>query len=507
MWSRELDDILLLQDAGQQQDLLRLYRAAGGSGNPHVRTAIQAATGRATMAGSVVPTKQESQSLSVPHARFRRQHTDEEWLKQVKLSDLLQVPLQRLAKDVAAVPWHVWRIGDPGPDGKPEREPVLHHRLLDIWTRPNPHMTGTQFRKLCVIYHVVSGCVPIRVFYGSDGLPQSLWPFPRNHVIDMPVISNPPRCSDRPYWTIRWRGHEEKIPPECMIWITEPDPEDPYGWGAGQVECLRHVIRNASYMDQWSANFFRNGAHLDKIIGIPGLNEDNIDAFTQDFEANHTSIDTVGRPFFVKQTHDAHAISVVDMSKGHRELDYVESQGQNAARGRHVLGTPPELVGDVTNSNRATADAADRIQQKNNVRPELLFLAEMFQVWLVPLYHEPDLLLEPEECVKETAEQRHLFAQDGAKGGMITRDEWRAAHGMKLLGGDTGRQIVFPVNVAFMDAAGGPIITAYPVRPMTVESPEGTEETAPQDGEDAAPESPAPPAKKNGKAHLVALGG
>ena len=87
-------------------------------------------------------------------------------------------------------------------------------------------------------------------------------------------------------------------------------------------------------------------------------------------------------------------------------------------------------------------------------------MAEQFNALVTPMYGEPDLVLEPDECVRETAEQKHIFLNDGWRSGTITRDEWRAGHGMKLLGGDTGRQVNIPVNMAMMDAEGGPMFVA-----------------------------------------------
>jgi phage portal protein BeeE len=410
--------------------------------------------------GSATPGPAERRTVGLPRPQRVKPRTDKEWLTTYKQSAILRIPLNRVAEDAAQVTWRLWRIGDPGPDGRPERTEVLQHPLKALWDRPNPFMTGTQFRKLCVLYKKLLGRVPVRVFYNNDGTPQSLWPVPPHHVLELPKISNPPEPSDRPYWRIKWQGQDTLIPVWCLLWIMQPDPEDPYGMGAGDVECLNVQVTLNQQMDEWSTVFFRQGAHIDKIVVVPGLNEENIDEFTQDFEANHVGTQNVGRPFFVAGRDGNAAVQVVDLGKAHKELDWVAGQQMLGNRARHVLGVPPELVGDVTDSNRATAEAADYIHSKHNIKNELLFLAEQFNALVTPMYGEPDLVLEPDECVRETAEQKHVFLNDGWRSGTITRDEWRAGHGMKLLGGDTGRQINIPVNMAMMDAAGGSIQVA-----------------------------------------------
>lgn len=450
---------------------------------PHLRSLAVTAGLALLRASGFFPKKQqpsEAPAQSAPYASLPRPRSDQEWVQASKDAAVIAVPLNALADDFSQVPWQLWRLGDPGPDGRPERTEVLDHPLKTLWSMPCPALTGMQFRRLALIYLETCGRIPIRVMYGPDGKPASLWLVPPHHVKQMPQISWPVNPAiDRPYWIIKWRGKDVRLKLYEMIWITRPDPEDPYGWGVGTCQALNAEVTIAKYMNQLQAQYFREGAHVGKIVAIPGLNPDNAKQLSSDFEANHTGPGNAHRTLFVGLKDGSHQMSVTDLGPPHKDLDWVGGQKSVGDKCRHVFGTPPERVGDVTNSNRATSDNADYLQMKHSVRPRLFFLAEAINIYLTPLFGEPDLMLEPEECVKETADQKHLFLTDGWKAGTVIRDEWRAGHKMKLLGGDTGRQLNIPVNMAMMDAAGGQLITAYPVKPVSAVSEEGTETAEP----------------------------
>lgn len=393
------------------------------------------------------PMQSPAQPNMLPWAETQKPWTDQEWLRKAKNVAALRIPLGRIVEDTAAVQWRLFRMGAAGPDGRPTRSEVLAHPLLDLWNNPNPHMTGISFRELWQTYYEVVGRVPIRIEYAEDGVtPVRLWPIPPHHIKKLP-------SPGREQWEIVWRKQTLNLELHEMIWITRPDPEDPYGWGCGVAQAVKDDVSQISWMNQWSNNFFRQGAHIGKIVGIPGLSEANRGGLQNHFLSQHTGVDNAHKTLFIGLGTAGGQLSVVDGGPAHKDLDWVSGQKFLGDRIRQTLNVPPEVVGDVSNSNRATAEAADYIHQSKNVKPRVQKIAAEIAPF-VRLWFGEDLVLEPDDPVRETSDQRHAFANDGWRSGAITRNEWRRAHNDDPLPEPLGDQFLVPVNMAAVNPDG-----------------------------------------------------
>lgn len=377
----------------------------------------------------------------------------EQWLKAYNRNSLLRSPVSRIATDVAAVRWTTKRIRGYKQDGSLLLEPIHEHPLLRLWSQPNPSHTGFQFRKLLTVYVEMAGVAPVWIERDPDdqnvtpdgfGMrPKHLWPIRPQDLIRRPD-------EKRPFWEFRLKGRTIKnVREQDVILLVQVDPENPYGFGIGTAAAVDHEVSQAEYMAEWQTNFFRNGAHVGKLVGIQGMPPTLAEEFRQKFEQRHMGVRNAHRVMFVSIHPEAKGggMPVTDLGPTHKDLDFVTGCKHIRDTILQNWGVPPELVAVVENSNRATADAAKHIQQLNNVAPRIVELFEWINGKVTPLYLEDGLVLVPDNPVQES---REFLAESHAEGfsrGAVTRDEYRRVLDLDPLGEPRGNELVVPLNV------------------------------------------------------------
>lgn len=400
------------------------------------------------------PASPRRRADDLPDSDLAHPWDDREWLKKSKGVAALRIPIGRLKEDTGVVKWHMWRLGPPGPDGKPTRTEVLDHAILRLWQKPNPRMTGIQFRGLYQQWYDTVGKVPIRIEYQADGVtPLYLWPVVPHHVHEFPKADLLDPATGEPYWEITWRKKRKRLQVHELIYITDVDPEDPYGWGVGAAQACKDDVAQIVAMNVWANNFFRQGAHHGKIVGVPGLNETNRPGIQAAYTKDHVGLENSHKTFFVG-TGGSGSVSVVEGGPAHKDLDFVNGQKFLGDRIRETLGVPPEVVGHVENSNRATAEAADYTHQSKNIKPRVEKMAAEFAPYWLIWFGDESLVLEPEEPVRQTTDQAHAAADSGWKSGAICRNEWRRRHSEDPLPDPLGSQFLVPANMTVMDQNG-----------------------------------------------------
>jgi hypothetical protein len=117
----------------------------------------------------------------------------------------------------------------------------------------------------------------------------------------------------------------------------------------------------------------------------------------------------------------------------------------------NTFGVPPEILGILENSNRATIESADYLFTRWVVVPRLEFLRTELQQSLVPMFGE-DLVLEYINPVPEDKE--HMLQVAKAAPYAFTVNEIRAMGSHQPLDGDGGDSHWVPLNGALVDDLG-----------------------------------------------------
>ena len=302
-----------------------------------------------------------------------------------------------------------------------ELEEIVNHPLLDLINSANTSMTGLQARALTQIYRDLSGEAFWWLGYGMFNVPTQFWPLAPHWVKDVP--------SERsPYFDVDIRGQAFKIPANEIVWFREPDPYDPYGRGIGIGQALGDEVEADEFAAKFIKTVFLNRGRPELMVSVKGANGDKLKAAKQEFENQHRGLYRAMRSFW----HSGDMkVEKIDQSFDELQMSDLRKWERDAII--NVYGVPPEQLGIVSNSNRATAQVSEETMAKSVLEPRLEDMRDNLQENLVPLYDER-LIIDFVSPVP--ADRDYQLEAMKANPSTATVREWRELQGLDDRGPD-----------------------------------------------------------------------
>jgi HK97 family phage portal protein len=155
------------------------------------------------------------------------------------------------------------------------------------------------------------------------------------------------------------------FPQDELIIIKQPALTNPYHKGKGEVQALGHEVDINEAAAEHTASHLENSARPDLLASISNASRDELDKFENAMRQNHGGPLNSGK---VQAFADAD-IDLETIQSSFSDLGLDELRRYSAKVMRHTLGIPPEVVGIVENSNRATIESAQYLFRKNVVKP------------------------------------------------------------------------------------------------------------------------------------------
>ena len=368
-------------------------------------------------------------------------------------------PVRKVATDLAGVEGKLYRIGSKG-----ERKEIFDHPFLDLMRRPNPlrEITRIVLWNCLEIHEMTKGEGVAIIERNTAGFPAELWPIPPHWLLDIPSVN-------RPYFVIRSRdGLQREIPIEDMFYIRDPDPRDPYGRGLGIAEAVVDEIETDEYMAKWAKKFFYNDATPPTLLSAPGMTKEDHDRFVEKWDDRHKGIRNAHKMGIIPRD-----VKAVKLSDSQKEMDFSQSRKDLRDATNAHFGIPPEIMGIVENSNRATATQAKIIYAENVLKPRLIARQDAINNQILCAWGD-DLLWEYDDIVPEDTEFRLEMSSKGLASSALLLDEWREQNGWDALPNDTGKVLFVPFS-------------------MMTERPEDLTQSARQNDPTTPPTPPTPP--------------
>mgnify|MGYP000932874301 CR=1 FL=1 len=364
--------------------------------------------GRQRMAGFM-----ERRMMNPPERNTR------EWLEEYGKNPRLS-PVAKISQDLASVSGKLQR---ESPNGK--RKEIKQHPFLDFWEQPNPlpEMTASAIWRVMEVWRLLKGEAYAVIERGRNGYPAELWPVPPHLVIDTPHLG-------APYYVVQSQdGRHAKIPAVDMFVLRELNPVDPYGRGLGQAEAVADEVESYEYATKFSKRIFYNNARPDYWVLAPNATQEQSEIFQRSVEARYGGIQNAYKPGVIPFPN----ASVVRMSDSPKEMDFVASRKDLRDTVNSHFGVPPELLGIVENSNRATAQAAKAIYAENVLTPILLARQDAVNRQLLPQFGDDALIWVYDDIIPQDEEYKLKVANDGLAGGAMLINEWREKQGIDPL--------------------------------------------------------------------------
>lgn len=349
-----------------------------------------------------------------------------ELLQAYRTSPWFHSSVHKIAQEVASVPLTLHRTKarkatERTIKGVPvDSQPVLEHEILSLLEDPNPVFTRMTFLYILQAYLETLGEAVVVVERGAGGRPSELWPIPPHWLVE------PPSRTQHAF-RFSFMGWQRTIPEEDVIWLRLPDLEQPYARGVGIGETIADEIDLDEYATKHLKNWFFNRAVPDVFLYVEGVkSEAEAQRYEEKLRQRH------GGRGKANQVHVVNGkIDVKQVGHTFREMMLPDLRDQSRDTVLQIFSIPPEVMGIVENSNRATIDSAFYLFARGVVQPRLVFLVDGLTRWARDEYQDTTICFGFISPVPEDQEFRLKVMV--AQPGLFTKNEWRVLAGAPKL--------------------------------------------------------------------------
>ena len=244
-------------------------------------------------------------------------------------------------------------------NAKGEKTEVFDHPALDLLRHPNDILTGLETRKLTQLYLDLAGENFWLLWANADGEPVRLFPLPPRWVVQVPD-------ENRRSFRVSFQNLQMEIPAASILWMRDVNPESPYGRGTGITEALGDEIDVDEYAARYVKAFFYNRASPEIIVSAEGAKPEETARAKAKWDDEHRGWWNGFKTFWTGSK-----ISVTRLDTTFRDSQLTELRAYQRDLIISTFGVPPEVLGIIENSNRATIDASSALYAEHVIEPRL----------------------------------------------------------------------------------------------------------------------------------------
>jgi HK97 family phage portal protein len=345
---------------------------------------------------------------------------------------------------------------------------IEDHPILNLLENPSPVFTRSMFFHLIQSFLETKGEAPIVIERDGAGLPCELWPVPPMWVAETPHRGFP-------FYRFSYGTWQRTIPEDDVIMLRHPELEQPYVRGVGFGESLADELDIDEFATKHLKSWFFNRALPDVFLSVEGVeSKEEAIRYEEMLRQKHGGRN---KAFQVHVTNGKVDVKQVGHTFREQMLPEIRTQSRDVVL--QIFGMPPEIMGIVENSNRATIDAATLIFMKFLVVPRLSFLADAFTHWARRVYNDETLCVGFDSPIPEDEEfaLKVMVAQPS----LFTKNEWRELAGEEPVDGWDEEFVDKPAPPSF-----GPGLPGAP--PADPNADPAKKPDANADGEDVIPD-------------------
>lgn len=361
------------------------------------------------------------------HSRVAPRRDQRRILAVYRESPILRSIAKKIAETVAMTEWYTVYVRDDGTEVE-----IPMHPMSQMMNQGTLGLTGTEARRTEELHMLLSGDSFSIIDYNIYGFPVRRTPIPPHWVAQTPL---PTQAEFLINPTING-GKTITLPRKQVIWMKDPDPENPYGRGTGSGLSLDDEINADEASAKHIANSLMNRARPELVVSgskEAPLNETDRDRLEDVWVQKFGGPSNAGKPFISRGP-----IEVKPITPTFKDLDLTSLRGV----GRDIMiqhfGMPPEIMGVIANSNRSTIDAAEYLFLKYVICPRLVARQEAYNDQVAPQYMG-NVQLRYRNPIK--ADREEVKAVMDRHPECFTIDEIRAHAGHAPLPGGLGRRI------------------------------------------------------------------
>lgn len=374
-----------------------------------------------------------------------------------------------------------------------ELEPIEASPFYDVLDSANPYQVGLQLRQVEAAQTELVGESFLMKERNGLGILVNLWPIPPHWILSTPTPTYR-------YYRVSFRGWQDTIPETEIMWSTVPNPENPYGRGTGTAMATADELETDEYAAKHLRQWFFNKARPDLIITADGLDPTETKRMETDWLQRHQGFWRAFKPYFIGRD-----VKVHEIDQDFRSQQVVQLRQHERDIIISTWGVPPEILGIIENSNRATIDAADYLYAAHVLVPRLELKRSIYQERLVPEFDDRLVV----DYVSPVGEDRAYALETRKAASWALRvNEWRKGMGLEPISkADGGENFMVPSLISPKESLeeaeplnlGGPGLPGVPPVPGAPPAP-GAGSEPPED-------EPEPADKRITRAKALAMKG
>lgn len=283
-------------------------------------------------------------------------------------SPMLRTCVSKISESISTNEWDLFRITKNG-----NRTQIFNHDILNLMKTFNPlFSTGIDGWFLTQVYLEINGNAFIHKERDKSGKIRYLWLYNPLDVEELPTTVNGYN------YKIRINNEYKYIPMTEIIHIKNPNPEQPFGYGVGIAETLINEIQTSELANTQVNQYFYNGAIPPYIISAD-ITSEQLKEMSNSWLANNQGFFNRNKPYFT----NTNALTVTKLMDNFKDMEIVKLIEMDSEIIRKTFGIPPEILGGVDNSNRATIQGAREIYAQEVLMPRLIKLKDVLNTNLV----------------------------------------------------------------------------------------------------------------------------
>jgi HK97 family phage portal protein len=279
----------------------------------------------------------------------------------------LNLMIRKISEGVATTEWSLYRkVGD-------KKIKLNNHPLLNLIDEFNPLMnTGIDGWYTLQSWLEINGNCYLMMERDNEGLPTYLWVINPNDVLELPSKPNGYN------YVLKIRQVPKKVPITEIIHFKNINPFDIYGKGIGTIHAMLDTLQTNKYSNEQVNSYFYNQAVPPYIVGAD-VTPDQLRELKSNWEMNNKGFWNRHKPYFTNTEN----ISVTKLTDSFNDMQMLQIIENGAETIRQLFGIPPEIIGKVENSNRATIQGAREIYAREVLEYRLKKIAEVLNNTLV----------------------------------------------------------------------------------------------------------------------------
>jgi len=298
---------------------------------------------------------------------------------------------------------------------------VSSHEVLRLLSRPSAEMSGPQMVEMMATHLLLVGETFLELRRSAAGPVIGLRLLPPTAVTSIPTRT-------QAEYRISYEQESYALAPTEVVHIKRADPLEPLGRGVGLGHGIGSELDASEHVTSTIRATYARGGIPSAVVGIDQgqmMDDPNaVDDIKAKIEQEHSGPENAGKMLFTNGK-----VTLASVGANLRDLDAAAIKRQLEAHLRQVYRIPPELLGDLSGSNRATAEAAKYHLAEYVVFPLLCLIRDELQHRLVPQI-DPTVVLDFEDPRPASGERVEKFMTSAVTAPAFSMNEVRAFVGL-----------------------------------------------------------------------------